>query len=85
MAMHDVQQKPVSPECDEHVTVIRIRPLVPILNFSESYPRPFGTRADAPDAQLGLAVNRHITSPTVEVDRAAHVAGLPDPEADDTW
>jgi hypothetical protein len=62
-AMHDAQQEPVSSECDQHITVVRIRPLVPILNFSERYPRPFGTRADAPDAQPDLAVDTHLLLP----------------------
>jgi hypothetical protein len=60
VAMHDVQQEPVAPERDEHVTVVRIRPLVPILDFSERCPRPFGIRADVSDTQLGLPVDPHL-------------------------
>ena len=51
-----MHQEPVAPKCDKHVTVVRIRPLVPILDLSERRPRPFGIWADAPDTQLGLAV-----------------------------
>src|SRR5690242_17598276 len=60
MAMHHVQQEPITAECDENVTVVRVRPLVAILDLSESYPRSLGTRADASDAQLGLAVDTHV-------------------------